>query len=192
MKMKKSGIFSVRTRGRNKLVFLFLIAVVLPSAVLIALTWQMIGQERELGQKRQADERTRMARELGQKLLVRLEEIKLHEMSAAASGAQFLNILKYTSREVILIGLADRERLLLPWESDPVNDRLNSISTNTSFVEKIRRAEDEEFIRGQLTRANTLYLKCIEESQDPDEQVYLRLQRARVLSKLDKVDESLM
>ena len=67
--------------------------------------------------KRLADERRRMAREIGQRLLVHLEEIKLHEVSALASGAKSLNMLEYTRREVILIGLANRERLLLPWEA---------------------------------------------------------------------------
>ena len=191
MALKKSSTFPRRTRGRNKLVLLFLIAVVLPSSVLIVLTWHMIGQEQELYQKRLADERRRMAKEIGQKLLVHLEEIKLREVSAAASSTTFLNTLRYTSREVILVGLADGERLLLPWEINQAHHRLSHISSDTAFTEKIRRAEEEEFIQGQLTRANTLYLKCIEETQQPDRQAYARLLRARVLSKLDQVDESL-
>jgi len=191
MALKKSSTFPRRTRGRNKLVLLFLIAVVLPSSVLIVLTWHMIGQEQELYQKRLADERRRMAKEIGQKLLVHLEEIKLREVSAAASSTTFLNTLRYTSREVILVGLADGERLLLPWEINQAHHRLSHISSDTAFTEKIRRAEEEEFIQGQLTRANTLYLKCIEETQQPDQQAYARLLRARVLSKLDQVDESL-
>ena len=191
MVLRKSSTFPMRIRGRNKLVLLFLIAVVLPSSVLIVLTWHMIGQEQELHQKRLADERRRMTKEIGQKLLVRLEEIKLREVSAAASSTKFLNTRKYTSSEVVLIGLGDREKLLLPWEASQIHDKLSHISSNAAFIEKIRLAEDEEFIRGQLTRANTLYLKCIEETQQPDEQAYARLLRARVLAKLDKVDESL-
>lgn len=191
MELKKSSIFPMRTRGRYKLVLLFLIAVVLPSSVLIVLTWHMIGQEKELYQKRRADERRRMARELGQKLFVRLEEIKLREVSADVRGIKSWNTLQYSSREVILVGLADGERLLLPWEAHQANDRLSPISSNTSFIEKIRRAEDEEFIRGQLSRADTLYLECIEEAQRPDERAYARLLRARILAKLDKSDESL-
>jgi signal transduction histidine kinase len=191
MELKKSSVFPMRTRGRNKLILLFLIAVVLPSSVLILLTWHMIGQEKELYQKRLADERRRMAREIGQKLLVRLEEIKLREVSAAASGIKPQNTLEYTSREVILVGLADKERLVLPWEANKANFRSNPLSSNGSFIGKLRRAEDEEFIRGQLSRADTLYLKCIEEAQQPDQRAYARLLRARVLAKLDKDDESL-
>jgi signal transduction histidine kinase len=191
MELMKSSARAMRTHGRNKLVLLFLIAVVLPSSVLIVLTWHMIGQEQELNQKRLADERRRMAREIGQKLLVYLEEIKLHEVSAAASGAKSLNILEYTSREVILIGLADRERLLLPWEANQTNDRLSYIASNTAIIEKIRLAEEEEFVRGRLALANTLYFECIEEAQIPAQQAYARLLRARVLAKVNEVDESL-
>jgi len=191
MVLRKSSTFPMRIRGRNKLVLLFLIAVVLPSSVLIVLTFHMIGQEQELYQKRLADERRRMVKEIGQKLLVRLEEIKLREVNAAASSTKFLNTRKSTSPEVVLIGLADREQLLLPWEINQANDRLRPIGSDATFIEKIRRAEDEEFIRGQLTRANTLYLKCIEETQQSEQQTYARLLRARVLAKLDKVDESL-
>ena len=43
----------MRTRGHHKRVLLFLIAVVLPRSVLIALTWRM----QELREKRVADER---------------------------------------------------------------------------------------------------------------------------------------
>jgi hypothetical protein len=71
----------MHSHGHHKQVLLFLIAVVLPSTVLVVLTWHMIGQQQELSEKRFADERRRIATEIGQKMLVRLEEIKLHEVS---------------------------------------------------------------------------------------------------------------
>lgn len=191
MELMKSSARAMRTHGRNKLVLLFFIAVVLPSSVLIVLTWHMIGQEQELIQKRLADEHRRMAREIGQRLLVYLEDIKLHEVIAAASWAKSLNIIEYTSPDVILIGLADRERLLLPWETNQTNDGLSHIASNTIIIEKIHRAEEEEFVRGRLESANALYFECIEEAQIPAQQAYARLLRARVLVKLDEVDESL-
>jgi signal transduction histidine kinase len=112
-------------------------------------------------------------------------------VSTLASGAKSLNILDYTRREVILIGLANKERLLLPWEANQTNDRLSHIPSNTALFEKIRRAEEEEFVRRRLARANTLYIECIEEAQQPAQQAYARLLRARVLAKLDDVKESL-
>ncbi|MGB2862364.1 MAG: HAMP domain-containing sensor histidine kinase [Sedimentisphaerales bacterium] len=189
MKFLKRSNSTMLTRSHHKQVLLFLIAVVLPSTVLVVLTWHMIGQQQELSEKRLADERRRMATEIGQKLLVRLEEIKLHEVSATASGAKPLNTINYTSDEIILTSLAEGERLVLPWEANQSNDRLSP--AETAFFEKIRRAEQEEFNRRRFDQANTLYLDCIESAQKPAEQAYAQLLRARVLAKSGQVDESL-
>ena len=189
MEFMKRSTSIIRTRGHHKQVLLFLIAVVLPSSVLIVLTWHMIGQQQELSEKRLADERLRLAAEIGQKLLVHLEEIKLHEVTATASGAKSINTLDYTSGEVILTGLADGERLLLPWETGTTNNRLSM--GKTAFFEKIRRGEEEEFVRRRYAQADTLYLECIEEGQQPTQQTYARLLRARVLTKSDELKESL-
>jgi signal transduction histidine kinase len=174
-----------------KRVLLFLVAVVLPSSVLVVLTGHMIGQQQELREKRLADERRRAAREIGQKLLVRLEDVKLHEVSTTASGAQSLNTLVYTSREVRLTALADGERVWLPWEADQGRDSGDHIPSEAAFAEKIRRAEEEEFARGRLAQASVLYHECIEEAESPPQQAYARLSRARVLAKLNQAEESL-
>ncbi len=189
MEFMKRSNSTMRTRSHHKQVLLFLIAVVLPSTVLVVLTWHIIGQQQELSEKRLADERRRMATEIGQKLLVHLEEIKLHEVSATASGAKPPNTIDYTSDEIILTGLAEGERLMLPWEANQTHERLSP--DETAFFEKIRRAEQEEFTRRRFDQASTLYLECIEEAQKPAEQAYARLLRARVLAKSGQVDESL-
>ena len=181
----------MQTRGHHKRVLLFLIAVVLPSSVLIVLTWRMIGQQQELHEKRQADERRRLAREISQELLVRLEDIKLHEVSATASGAKSMNMLDYSSSEVVLTGLADGERLLLPWETSQSRATLGGSLSETAFAKKILQAEEEEFVQRGLARAGTLYLECIKEAESPAQQAYARLLRARILKKLDQVDEHL-
>lgn len=185
----KANISPMRTRGRNKLVLLFLIAVVLPSTILIVLTWHMIGQQEELSEKRLADERRRMARETGHKLLVRLEEIKLHEVSSAAGDARPPETIEYTSDEIILTGLAEGDRLMLPWEMNQTGDKLSP--GETSFFDKIRLAEQEEFTRRRFDQADSLYLDSVQEAQKPAEKAYARLLRARVLAKSGRVDESL-
>jgi signal transduction histidine kinase len=150
----------------------------------------MIGQQQELSEKRLADERHRLATEIGQKLLVRLEEIKLHEVSATASGAKPPNTIDYTGDEIILTGLAEGERLILPWEAKQNNDRLSP--DQNAFFEKIRNAEQEEFTKKRFDQAGTLYLECIEEAQKPAEQAYAQLLRARVLAKSNRLEESLV
>jgi signal transduction histidine kinase len=105
------------------------------------------------------------------------------------SGSKPLNSIGYTSNEIILTGLSKGERLVLPWEANQGNDRLSP--GQTPFFEKIRLAEQEEFARRQFDQARKLYLECIEEGQKSAEQTYARLLRARVLAKLNQVDECL-
>ncbi|MFQ5929815.1 MAG: hypothetical protein ACE5MK_08945 [Acidobacteriota bacterium] len=93
----------MRPRTHRKQVLLFLIAVVLPSLALVALTLRMIGQERELAEKRRAEERRRLASEIGQQLLVRLEKIKLQEVSALESQVEKHRGWKYVNPEVVLL-----------------------------------------------------------------------------------------
>jgi tetratricopeptide (TPR) repeat protein len=189
MKLMGHNANLMRAHGHHKQVLLFLITIVLPSSVLIMLTWHMIDQQRELSEKRLTDERRRMTAEIGQKLLVRLEEIKLREVSAVTSGIKTTNIIEYTSSEMILTGLANDEQLLLPWQVSQANNRL--APDKSSFFEKIQRAEEEEFVRKRFDQAKILYIECIKEAQQSSRQAYARLLLARVLMKLDEIDESI-
>ena len=67
----------VSSRSHRKQILLFLLAVILPSLVLVVFTLRMISQEKELGQKRMVDERRRRASEIGPHLIIRLEKIKM-------------------------------------------------------------------------------------------------------------------
>lgn len=178
-------------RGPYKRILLFLIAVVLPSSVLIVLTWCMIGQQKELREKRLADERRRLAREISQELLARLEEIKLREVSASDGGVESLNTLDYTSNEVVLTALANGEQILLPWQVSRSTGGPAQPLSEPAFARKIRRAEEEEFTQRRLAQAGEMYLDCVERAESPAQQAYARLLRARVLAKLGQADESL-
>ncbi len=180
---------SIWKHFHNRQLLLFLIALVLPCVVLIVLTWQVIGQQKELTVKRQADERQRMVQEIGRDLLVRLEDIKLHEVSASSMGAKSLDALDYTRPEVILVALTDGNRLWLPWEVDPVVSRM--VPWSDDQAQRIRRAEQEEFVHQRWDAADQLYLECLKEASDPTQKAQLRLLRARVLSKSGDSDNSL-
>lgn len=106
---------AMKSLGQRKQMLLFLLAVILPSLVLVAFTLRMVSQERELAQKRIIDVRRRAAREIGQHLLVRLEKIKLQETSATSDWNQSLPKRDYVNPEVVMIGLVDGQRLMLPW-----------------------------------------------------------------------------
>jgi hypothetical protein len=67
-------------------VLLFLLAVVFPSAVLGALGLRIIGQERELAEKRLTDDRRPLVAELRRSLLGKLEAIQLDEVRRLEAG----------------------------------------------------------------------------------------------------------
>jgi len=86
----------------RKQILLFFLVFVLPCVVLVFLTLRMIGQDRELAEKRALDERRRITSEMSQYLYTRLETIKNQEKSAES----FLE--GYKNPEVVLLALVKR------------------------------------------------------------------------------------
>ncbi|MBP1597917.1 MAG: OmpR family signal transduction histidine kinase [Acidobacteria bacterium] len=87
---------------------LFLGAVVLPSALLLALAVRTIRQEEELAGKHRSEEKLRVISLVRQEFLTRLEGIALR-----AAGGQ----LTPRDREIALVAQLERGRLVMPWES---------------------------------------------------------------------------
>ncbi len=85
----------------------------------------MISQERELAERGRAEETRRLASEIGQQLLVRLEKIKLQEVSALESQAKKHRGWKYVNPEVVLMASVEKNRLLLPWELNRNSGRID-------------------------------------------------------------------
>ncbi len=56
----------VRKRDHSRRILLFVVAVVLPCLLLVALSLRMIGQEQELAEKRAAEDRQRLAGDIRQ------------------------------------------------------------------------------------------------------------------------------
>lgn len=181
---------AVSIRAPRKQILLFLLAVILPSLVLVIFTLRMISQERELAQKRMKDERLRTAREIGQHLLVRLEKIKLQEASAASNWTQLSAIRDYVNPEVVLIGLIDRNRLILPWEENQEKEKFRRLLGSSDFSQKIQRAEQEEFAKKNFLRATDLYRQTMKTAKEPVQRGYARLLLARALAKSNRKSEA--
>jgi len=181
----------VSSRGHRKQILLFLLAVILPSLVLVVFTLRMISQERELAQKRMADERRRLASEIGQHLLVRLEKIKLQESSAAANWTQLSAQRDYVNPEVVLIGLVQGDQLLLPWEENKKSEEFRQLLSSSDFSRKIQLAESEEFAKKDFLRAAGLYRQLMKTAQEPVQRGYARLLLARALAKAGRNKEAL-
>jgi hypothetical protein len=72
-------------RYRYRQLFLFLLALTLPSSAIIGLAWLTIPQERELSEKRAADAQKQMLADIRQDLRAQLDRIKPQEITSAYS-----------------------------------------------------------------------------------------------------------
>lgn len=171
------------SRSHRKQILLFLLAVVLPSLVLVVFALRMISQEKELAQKRLKDEHRRLAREIGQHLLVRLEKIKLQEINAVVNQNQSTAQALYVNPEVVLVGEVVGHKLWLPWETDQRIQECRQLLTEPDFSSRIRRAEREEFVSKDFIRAAELYRQSIKTARYPIQKGYAQLLLARTLTK---------
>ncbi len=169
-------------RGQRKQVALFLLAVIFPSCVLVALTLRMIGQERELAEKRWAEERSRLSHEIGQQLLVRLEKIKLEEMSTLERRTE-KHRESHVNPEVVLMGRVEKNRLVLPWELRGSGEEFKHFSSDSEFTRKVQQAQEEEFVRKRFARAAELYRESMNASRLPAQAAFAQLSLARALAK---------
>ena len=181
----------MKIQTHRKQVLLFLLTVLLPSLVLVALTLRIVTQERELAQKRIADDRRRIAREIGQAMLARLEKIRLQEAAAAANDPRHISRRHYLDAEVVLIAEVADKSLILPWDAAR-RPAASSVSTQDSeFARTMRQAESQEFSSKDYPRASDLYRRSAEAAAALDQEGYARLQLARTLTKMKKQKESL-
>lgn len=181
----------VNPRSQRKQILLFLLAVLLPSLVLIVITVRLISQERELSQKRIADEHRRLARDIGQHLLVRLEKIKLQEANAALNWTRSEARPEYINPEVVLVCLIEEQKLTLPWEIIQTKRAYQQTKESTHFSRIIQRGEKEEFENKSLARAAQFYRQALTTANEPVNKGYARLLLARALRKANQTKESL-
>lgn len=181
----------MKVERHQKQVALFLIAVLLPVIVLVALTFRIVNQERELTLKRVADERRRVAAEIGRDLMSRLDGLAREEASALAGEPLRPARRDYLDPGVVLIAKIDDARLILPWEAGPKIAASGTLESDSEFSRLLRQAESAEFSSKNYALAAERYLKAAAAARLPAEGGYARLQRARALSKINRQQESI-
>ena len=82
-------------------VFLFLVAVLLPSVVLVVLGLRMIGQEQELAEQRVADDRRRAVTDIGDVLLAELDRIRLETLTDLRDSPSNLRVDAYPAVRLV-------------------------------------------------------------------------------------------
>jgi len=175
------------SRGHGRLVLFFLIAVVLPSLVLVIFTLRMIGQEQELAEKRLVDDRRRLAAEIGRFLLVRLESVRLQEASSAAPPVP---AREYSNPEVALVCRAAGDKLFLPWERSAGFEEFQRSLSRSDYSHDIRRGEKEEFEMRNPEAAAAWYRRSLQKGREPLQRAYARLLLARALTKAGQAEQA--
>ena len=177
------------TLKHRKQIFLFLVAVLIPSLTLVLFTRQIIRQEKELSAKRIADDRERRAREIGRDLLLRLERLKLEEAQKEETIFAHPDEYRPARSEIVMLGLVEDGRLFLPWERPaPTFAAKTETARNARIADLIRAGEKAEFQQKDLPLAESLFRQAY--AAGGDEQEYARLLLARVLVKSGKMAEA--
>ncbi|MEK6322815.1 MAG: ATP-binding protein [Acidobacteriota bacterium] len=177
-------------QGHRRQVVLFLVAIMVPFLVLVALSLRMIGQERELAEKRLADDQRRLVSQIRQELLARLERIKLQEVSALATQERKAQAASYENTAVVLVSRVENNRLVLPWEVNRRAEEFQQLLTEAKFSAQVQQGEREELAGKQFSRAAELYRKAMNQARHPAQIAYAQLLLARALGKSGRQHEA--
>jgi len=170
---------------------LFLLTIILPCAVLVALGLRMIGQEQELAEKRLKDEQGRVTGQIRQELSSRLERIALQEAAALFTQPDRALLSKYEDPAVVLVSQMIDGAILLPWEVDSRPHQSRQLMGEADFAVRVSQGEHEELVVGDFERAVLWYRRALEEADDPVQDAYAQLLLARALSGMDQQSQAL-
>ena len=166
-------------RGHRRQVLLFLIAIILPCAMLVVLGVRMLVQDRELGEKRAADQRRGVAGQLRRELAALLDRTVLGEASAVAADSQVLSSRRYQSPLVVLVARVTDGRLALPWERDPRGERFRRLLQSDPFARLVAQGERAELAARHPEEAIRVYTEALAAARAPAQLAYARLLRGR-------------
>ncbi|MGH9391046.1 MAG: tetratricopeptide repeat protein, partial [Vicinamibacteria bacterium] len=176
-------------RGHRRQILLFLGAVLFPCLVLIALGLRITEQERELADKRAADERRRRVEETRELLSAKLQRIAILEVDAWLRHESGETKAARSSEEVALVGRVLQDRLELPWET-ALSEAASRWVVPPAIELTLREGERSELVEGQPERAIERYRQALKEAENPAA-AYARLLLARALDKTGKTNEAL-
>jgi signal transduction histidine kinase len=153
---------------------LFLAALGAPCVLLIGLTLRLLAQERELAEKRHADDRQRLATDVRQDLINRVTRLRadlLERHTAVDSGGN-------DALPLALVARVEGNALVFPWDAEPAIAAQPPV-----FVDAIRSGERAEFIQRAYGDAVASYTAAVKAAVTPAQRAIAQLHLARVLEK---------
>jgi signal transduction histidine kinase len=154
-----------RVRVSVRQLVLFVLAMVVPSIVLVGLGVRIIVQLDELAEKRLEDQQRLRTNEFERALAMQLDRVRADPQDPA----------------VALVATIVDGRLILPWDMPPRAEPLDA-----AFSARIARAEREEFATGRLDVALSELDAALRIATSERQRAHARLLRARVLAKAQR------
>jgi len=164
-------------------ILLFLVAIVVPAAVLIGLAGRLVYQDQELASKRAVDQRRAAVDQLRRELSARLEAIKLQEINGLIRSRNSETTPDSGNPAVVFTAAIEGDHLVLPWAAPPVN-------ASAEFARHREKGEALEFMKHDFAGAAAAYRAALASARRPRETSEARLLLSRVLTKAGNTAEA--
>ena len=169
--------------GYRRQILLFLLAICIPYLVLIVLSIRGVRQDSDLREKRQLAERVAAART---QLLARLESIRRGETRIDLKTGE-----SYRFPEVVMVARVSEGKLLLPWETDPIQKQNKDSLTAAPFSTVVRQCEQAEFTTPGIGSTAGCSERVLAVAASPVQQAYARMLSARLSDAAGRHDKAL-
>ncbi len=150
----------------------------------------MLVQERELADKRVADERRRLAGQVRQYLLTHLDRVKLEAISTRVTTRGAPHQPGEQGAAFVLIAPIEHGRILLPWDRLAGAQEFRSALDVPLFAEAIRQGERSEHLERRFDTAAGAYRRALTIATVPAQRAFAQLALARALAKAGRVQEA--
>lgn len=163
------------TRRRNRRIFLLVLAILIPAAVLITLAVRVVRQETELGERRAAEERRDALDQLRRELSARLQAIKLQEVNRliGETGPAIP-----PDSPIVFVTPFGEDRMVLPWEKKQA-----SPAPGPEFTRYQLEGESFEFRANDAAHAIAPYTEARNAARNPMQKCEAMLWLGRAFSK---------
>jgi signal transduction histidine kinase len=170
------------TRRRNRRIFLLVLAILIPAAVLITLAVRVVRQETELGERRATEERRDALDQLRRELSARLQAIKLQEVNRliGESGPGIP-----ADSPIVFVTPFGEDRMVLPWERKQIFP-----APGANFRRHQLEGESFEFRTNDVPKAIAAYTLARHAARNPIEKCEAQLWLGRAFSKAERMEEA--
>lgn len=178
------------SQAHRRQVLLFVVAVLLPCSVLVALGVRIVAQERELSENRLAEAQQNVVHQAHSDLLARLERIKLQVVAPfPVDDPPSQNAVREGVRVVFVARLHDNY-LVPPWDDRDRSELTRRRLEEAEYAAAIGEGERRELITKEFGGAISWYQQGLQLSRHPVQGAYARLMLGRALTKAGRLRDA--